>query len=63
MPPRPANLARKAITTVSVLAIVCSTRLAAPSTWPAAIAAIESMNEATTAPIWLIFSMKNVTVL
>ena len=53
MPPRPANLARKAITTVSVLAIVCSTRLAAPSTWPAAIAAIESMNEATTAPIWL----------
>jgi hypothetical protein len=37
-------LDRKAITTVNVFASVCSTRAAAASTWPAAIAAIQSMN-------------------
>ena len=51
--PSPTSRARKLMTSVSSPAIVCSTLLAAAPIAPAAIAAIESMNDATTCAIWL----------
>ncbi len=47
----------------SVLAIVASTLRAAPSTWPAAMAAMLSTKAATVAAICEMRSTKNITVL